>query len=53
MASTEQNKAVVRRFMTECLQGGNLAVLDEVLAPNYVNPAYSTKSIGESWILPS
>jgi ketosteroid isomerase-like protein len=37
--STEQNKAVVRRFITEGLQGGNLAVLDEVLAPNYVNPA--------------
>jgi ketosteroid isomerase-like protein len=39
VASTEQNKAVVRRFMTEALGGGNLAVLDEVLAPNYVNPA--------------
>jgi ketosteroid isomerase-like protein len=37
--STEQNKAVVRRFMTEVLQGGNLDVLDEVLAPTYVNPA--------------
>jgi ketosteroid isomerase-like protein len=37
--STEQNKAVVRRFITEALEGGNLAVLDEVLAPNYVNPA--------------
>jgi len=39
VASTEQNKAVVRRFITEGLQGGNLAVLDELLAPNYVNPA--------------
>ena len=37
--STEQNKAVVRRFMTEALQGGDLNVLDEVLAPDYVNPA--------------
>ena len=37
--STEQNEAVVRRFMTEVLQGGNLDVLDEVLAPTYVNPA--------------
>ena len=35
--STEQNKAVVRRFMTEVLQGGDLDVLDEVLAPDYVN----------------
>jgi len=38
--STEQNKAVVRRFMTEVLhQGGNLDILDEVLAPTSVNPA--------------
>ena len=37
--STEQNKAVVRRFMTEVLQGGNLDVLDNVLGPTYVNPA--------------
>jgi len=36
--STEQNKAVVRRFMTEVLQDGHLDVLDEVLAPTYVNP---------------
>ena len=32
--STEQNKAVVRRFFTEVLQGGDLDVLDEVLAPD-------------------
>ena len=37
--STEQNKAVVRRFMTEVLEGGHLDVMDEVLAPNYVNTA--------------
>ena len=37
--STEQNKAVVRRFMTEVLEGHNLAVLDEVVATNYVNTA--------------
>ncbi|MBI3747590.1 MAG: nuclear transport factor 2 family protein [Chloroflexi bacterium] len=39
MASSEQNKAVVRRFITEGLQATNLAVLDELLAPDYVNPA--------------
>jgi ketosteroid isomerase-like protein len=39
VASTDQNKAIVRRFMTEVLQGGDLDVLDEVLAPDYVNPA--------------
>jgi predicted SnoaL-like aldol condensation-catalyzing enzyme len=37
MASLEQNKAVVRRFMTEVLQGGNLDLVDEILAPDYVN----------------
>jgi ketosteroid isomerase-like protein len=38
-SSTDQNKAVVRRFMTEILQGGDFAAIDEVLAPNYVNTA--------------
>jgi hypothetical protein len=37
--STEENKAVVRRFMTEVLEGHNLAVLDELAATNYVNTA--------------
>jgi hypothetical protein len=36
---TEENKAVVRRFMHELLAEGNLDVADEVLAPNYVNVA--------------
>jgi predicted ester cyclase len=35
--STEQNKTVVSRFITEALTGRNLGVADEVLAPNYVN----------------
>jgi predicted ester cyclase len=35
--STEQNKAVVRRFITEVLAGGNLDAVDELLAPSYVN----------------
>jgi hypothetical protein len=37
--STEQNKAVVRRFITEMLTGRNPGVADELLAPNYVNRA--------------
>jgi len=37
--STEQNKSVVRRWMTEILQDRNFDLIDEVLAPNYVNPA--------------
>jgi predicted SnoaL-like aldol condensation-catalyzing enzyme len=37
--STEENKAVVRRFITEVLEGGNLDTIDEVLALDYVNTA--------------
>ena len=37
--STEQNKAVVKRWMTQVLEDGDLDVLDEVLSPDYVNPA--------------
>ena len=40
--STEGNKAVVRRFITEVLVGGDLAVADEVLASNYRNRAMGT-----------
>jgi len=40
--STDQNKAVVRRFITEVLIGGNVDVADEVLAPNYVNRTMGT-----------
>jgi predicted ester cyclase len=40
--STDQNKAVVRRFITEVLAGGNVDVVDELLAPNYVNRAMGT-----------
>jgi predicted ester cyclase len=35
--STEQNKEIVRRFVTEALSGRNLGLADELLAPNYVN----------------
>jgi predicted ester cyclase len=35
--STEHNKEIVRRFVTEALSGRNLGLADEVLAPNYVN----------------
>jgi predicted SnoaL-like aldol condensation-catalyzing enzyme len=40
--SVEQNKAVVRRFMTEVLAGGKLELVDELLAPNYINRATNT-----------
>jgi hypothetical protein len=35
--STEQNKAVVRRFITEVLVGGQVDLVDDLLAANYVN----------------
>ena len=35
--STEENKAVVRRFIAEVLEGGDLDAADDVLAANYVN----------------
>lgn len=37
--STEQNKEVVRRWMTEVLSEGKLDVINEVLSPDYVNPS--------------
>jgi predicted ester cyclase len=37
--STEENKAVVRRFIAEVLVGGNVDVADELLASNYRNRA--------------
>jgi steroid delta-isomerase-like uncharacterized protein len=37
MMSAEGNKAIVRRFVEEVQNGGNLAVVDEVAAPDYVN----------------
>ncbi len=33
------NKAVVLRFIKEVLGGGNIDVIDELLAPDYVNPS--------------
>jgi ketosteroid isomerase-like protein len=35
--SIEQNKAVVRRYITEVLVGGNVDLVDELLATDYVN----------------
>ena len=38
--AADQNKDVVRRFITEVLSGGQLDRADELLAPNYVNRAF-------------
>ena len=37
--STEQNKAIVRRFITEVLVGGDIDLVDDLLAADYVNLA--------------
>jgi predicted ester cyclase len=43
--STELNKAVVRRFITEVLEGGDLDIVDDVLAPNYANTGTGTTDL--------
>jgi ketosteroid isomerase-like protein len=35
--STEENKAIVRRFITEVLVGGDVELVDDLLAADYVN----------------
>lgn len=35
--STEQNKAVVRRFIEQVLNTKDVALVDELMAPDYVN----------------
>jgi predicted ester cyclase len=37
--TTDGNKVLVRRFIKEVLGGGNVDVIDELLAPDYVNPS--------------
>ncbi|GAC1649077.1 MAG: ester cyclase [Ktedonobacteraceae bacterium] len=48
--STEDNKAIIRRFIEE-LDKGNVAVIDELLAPNFVdhNPDPGSSSAFETW----
>jgi predicted ester cyclase len=35
--STEENRTIVRRFITEVLEQGNVSLIDKLCAPNYVN----------------
>ncbi len=37
--ATDENKAIVRRYVNEVLVGGNVDLVDELLAPDYVNRA--------------
>ena len=36
--STEEMKALVRRYIEEAVNKGNLAILDEVMSPDFRNP---------------
>jgi predicted SnoaL-like aldol condensation-catalyzing enzyme len=38
--AAEQNKDIVRRFITEVLSGGRIDLVDELVAPGYVNRAF-------------
>lgn len=35
--ATEENKVIVRRLFGECFNKGNMAIVDELIAPNYIN----------------
>ena len=37
--TTDGNKAIVRRFIKEILGGGNIDLINELLAPDYANPS--------------
>jgi predicted SnoaL-like aldol condensation-catalyzing enzyme len=38
--ATDENKEVVRRFISEVLSGGHLDRIDQLLGPSYVNRAF-------------
>jgi len=44
--AADQNKDVVRRFITDILSGGQLDRVDEFLAPSYVNRAFGADLAG-------
>ena len=50
--SIEQNKAVVRRFITDVLVGGQVQLVDDLLAPDYVNRGRGTmdRAAFKAWL---
>jgi ketosteroid isomerase-like protein len=50
--SIEQNKAIVRRYITEVLVAGNIDLVDELLGPNYLNAGMGGMDRGafKSWL---
>ena len=37
MSSAEENKAIVHRFLVEHMAKGNLDIIDELVAPDFVD----------------
>ena len=50
--SAEDNKTVIRRFLEEIFEGGNLELVDELFAPDYVlhDPAVPEEVRGQEGI---
>jgi len=46
--STEQNKSIVRRWVEEGWNKGNLAVIDQLYAPNYVEHGLQPETVNSS-----
>jgi predicted SnoaL-like aldol condensation-catalyzing enzyme len=42
--TTDDNKVIVLRFIKEVLGSGNIDLIDELLAPDYVNPSMGVTS---------
>jgi hypothetical protein len=42
--TTDANKVIVLRFIKEVLGSGNIDLIDELLAPDYVNPSMGVTS---------
>ena len=51
--ATDDNKAVVRRFITEVLSAGHLDRIDQLLGPSYVNRAFGTDLPAFKGMLPA
>lgn len=43
--SLETNKQIVRRFYEECLNQGNLASVESVIAPQFVDHSYNLQGV--------